>query len=113
MIPFLLKFRDIVERISHHVMLERLAATSEVVVGLALKRGEEAAIPDWDLVVKKVDVRGALNVYLSLLTSERFVVNVGMVDTKKQQLCQKSLGFAHGSFLLCLSLRLIWLRVNL
>ena len=30
MIPFLLKFRDIVERISHHVMLERLAATSEV-----------------------------------------------------------------------------------
>ena len=29
LLPFLLKFRDVVERLSHHLMLERLVAVSE------------------------------------------------------------------------------------
>jgi len=32
-VPFLLKFRDIVERIAHHLMVERLVACCEAGVG--------------------------------------------------------------------------------
>ncbi|CAE7253833.1 unnamed protein product, partial [Symbiodinium sp. CCMP2592] len=91
LLPFLLKFRDIVERLAYHLMLERLHACTEavVVLGMAAKRGEDSDVPEWSLVVDKVDVRGAINVYLCLLVSERFVINVGEADVKKVTVCSK------------------------
>lgn len=62
---------------------------------LALKAGREPGAPDWDWRVRKMDVRGAINIYiyLSLLMAERYVVNVGEVDHKKSNVCPKRLGF--------------------
>ena len=61
----------------------------QVVAALATRRGEEQSTPEWDWVVRKIDVRGAINIYFSLLMAERFVVNVGEVDLKKHALCPK------------------------
>ncbi|CAE7942393.1 unnamed protein product, partial [Symbiodinium sp. KB8] len=87
LLPFLLKFRDVVERPSHHLMLERLVAVSEVTCALARKAERDEQAPDWTLTVQKIDVRGAINIWFSLLTAERLVVNLGEIDTRKIGIC--------------------------
>lgn len=61
----------------------------QVGAGLATKNGLQQGAPEWDWVVRKVDVRGAVNIYFCLLLAERYVVNVGEVDHKKHALCPK------------------------
>ncbi|OLP92898.1 hypothetical protein AK812_SmicGene25255 [Symbiodinium microadriaticum] len=89
LLPFLLKFRDVVERPSHHLMLERLVAVSEVTCALARKAERDEQAPDWTLTVQKIDVRGAINIWFSLLTAERLVVNLGEIDTRKIGICAR------------------------
>ena len=115
LVPFLLKFRDIVERLGHYHMLDRCAAATEVKcirvhkfcqtafsvahahpritsaqaalyfhtcitiesiqcappqVVLALRKlraDPNTALPAWDLQIKEIDMRCALNMYLCFL----------------------------------------------
>lgn len=73
-----------------HLVLYHL--DGQVASALAQKNGADEAADEWDWKVRKVDVRGAVNVYFSLLMAERYVINVGDLDAKKNTLCAKRLG---------------------
>ena len=79
------------ERLSHHLMLER---------PLARKAKQDEQAPDWTLTVRKIDVRGAINIWFSLLTAERLVVNLGEIDTEKIGVCSRPPG-AHCTLFAC------------
>lgn len=58
---------------------------------MASIENQDLGTPEWDWLVRKVDVRGAINVYFSLLMAERYVVNMGEADLKKTTLCARPL----------------------
>ena len=55
-VPFFLKFRDAVEKLSHYSMLERLAMSAELVYARGKKNSTPEATMDlvWDFVIRKV-----------------------------------------------------------
>ena len=84
LVPFFLKFRDVIERLGHYAALDRLVACSEVAT---LLTGQP--VPAWKLEILEVDIQSALLQWLCLLIAERHCLNVSEAAERVGKVCSK------------------------
>jgi len=78
--PYILKMRDCIDRLSHHMMLNRLTGRDELYDAIE-DRAEKnngtqpVGSPDWVCTVLPVDIVGALTLWLGYLVVDRILLN--------------------------------------